>query len=126
PDAQALLDSLPETRPDAETLVREARLPRPERTLALLCARELESDVPSVRRRGVERLAEAGISALNPLVVEHLHGEADPLVRVAIVTLLGRTGGDAEALVIEAARRDEDPRVRVAAVEALARSGALD
>lgn len=126
PDAKALLDSLPGARPDPETLVREARLPRPERTLALLCARDLESDVPSVRRRGVERLAEAGVGVLNPFVVEHLHNEADPQVRAAIVTLLGRTGGDAEALVIEAARRDEEPLVRVAAVEALARSGTLD
>lgn len=126
PDAQALLDTLPGTRPDPETLVREARLPRPERTLALLCARDLESDVPSVRCRGVERLTEAGIGVLNPFVVEHLHEEPDPLVRAAIVALLGRTGGEAEALVVEAARRDADPRVRVAAVEVLARRGALD
>lgn len=126
PDAQALLDSLPERRPDAETLVDEARLPRPQRTLALLCARDLESDAASVRRRSVERLTEAGVGALNALVVVHLRTEPDAWVRSAIVALIDRTGKEAEELVIDSALYDSDARVRVAAVEALARRGVLD
>lgn len=126
PDAQTLLDSLSEQTPDVDTLVRDARLPRPQRTLAMLSARDLESDAASVRRRSVERLAEAGVGALNPLVVARLKTEPDAWVRAAMVGLLDRTGGDAEGLVIEAALHDSDARVRVAAVEACARRGALD
>lgn len=126
PDAQALLESLPERKPDAEVLVQEARLPRSQRTLALLCARDLESDAASVRRRSVERLAEAEIGALNALAVEHSKTEPDAWVRSAIIRLIDRTGGEAEGLVIDAALYDPDARVRVAAVEALARRGVLD
>lgn len=126
PDARALLDAIADERPDPEALVRNARLPRPERTLAILCARDLESDAASVRRRSIERLTEAGIGALNPFATERLRTEPDALVRAATVALLDRTGRALDPLVIESALSDADVRVRVAAVEALARRHLLD
>lgn len=126
PDAAAIIAQSPEPKVDAEDLVRSARLPRPERTLALLCSRDLDSDSAAVRRRAAERLAEAAIAALNPLVMVRLRSEPDARVRVALVKLLDLTGGDGAALVLSHSLRDEDARVRAAALEGLGRRPGAD
>lgn len=126
PDARAIVASVPEPRVDPEELVRTARLSRPERTLALLCARDLASDAAIVRQRAAERLTEAGIGALVPYIVSLLHTEPDARVRAACVALVDKTGGDSALLVLEETVQDADPLVRTAALEGLARRGVLD
>jgi hypothetical protein len=125
PDARALLDQAPAPELDPERLAHEACLPRPEKTLALLCARDLASDSALVRRRAAERLVEAGLPSLNPWVVQRLAVEPDPHVRASFVRLLDRTGGEGASVALERALGDADPRVRALALEALAGRGVL-
>ncbi len=123
PDAASLVAQAPTPEVDAVELLERARLSRPERTLARLCARDLESDSATVRQRAAERLAEANVSALNPVAQAKLALEPEAHVRVALLDLLARTGGASASLALDRALADPDPRVRAHAVEALARRG---
>jgi len=125
-DVRALLDEASSPPPDPAALLEGAGLSRPERTLALLCARDLESPSAAVRRRALERLAQAGVRALDPLVAARLADEPDPAVRCAAVSLLGSGAGDGAALVLGRSLGDEDTRVRAAAVKALAGRATYD
>lgn len=121
PDAAALLAAAPAADVDPATLLANTRLGRPEKTLARLCAADLSSDSSQVRRRAAERLAEAGLAVLNPLVQVRLRTEADPHVRVAMLRLLAQGASEGARLSLSQALADPDPRVRAEAVEALAR-----
>lgn len=125
PRPDELLEQAPPT-PDVEQLLAQSRLSRPERTLAGLCARELESPSPTLRRRALERLLEAGIGTLNPLVASKLGTESDPGVRTTAMRLVDRTGGAGARLVLERGLTDDDPRVRTAALEGLSRRPDFD
>src|SRR5690606_16099443 len=118
-DLRKLVEDAPPVQHDVEALLAGVRLGRAERTLASLCAAELEGASATMRRRAAERLCEAGIGALNPLVIERLGREPDPEVREALVVLLDRTGGESAVLPLKTRLSDPDVRVRARVVEAL-------
>jgi hypothetical protein len=106
---------------DPEEIIRNARLPRTDRTLATLCARDLRSDSPAVRRRAAERLAEGRLHELAPIAASLLVDEPDVGVRVALTKLVGLSPSDVATLALQRALADADPRVRATALDALAK-----
>lgn len=125
PRLEQLVEQSPEPEPDAAQLVEQASLTRGERTLALLCAEDLNSPSSTVRRRAAERLAQAAVGVLNPLVLSRLAQESSAEVRRAFVQLLDKTGGPNLAMALGALLRDPEDSVRVVVMDALGRRGML-
>lgn len=94
PDPRALVEAAPVPVIELDLLVKELRLPRAEKTLASLCARELVDGMSGQRRRSADRLREAGIAAFDPWISPAAGADPDPGVREAYVRLLDATGGD--------------------------------
>lgn len=126
PDPLAILSAARDGQLDVDMLIEQARLPRSERTLATLCARDLRSDSPVVRRRAAERLVESRIAAISPFVASLVGGEPDASVRVAYVRLIDLAPSETATLALQRALHDVDPRVRAVALDALAGRGQLD
>jgi HEAT repeat protein len=126
PDAERLLADAPEGQLDPEELLRNTRLPRSDRTLASLCARDLQSDSAAVRRRAAERLLEGRVDALAPLIATLVGREPEAPVRVVYVKLLARRQEDWSTIALQQALRDSDARVRAASLEALTRRPGID
>jgi len=126
PDPGALLADIPGGALDVEELIRNARLPRSERTLASLCVRDLRSDSAAIRRRAAERLTESRVTALVPLVASLLGQEAEVHVRMAYVRLIDQADGETATLALQRALSDVDARVRATAFEALAARPGVD
>jgi hypothetical protein len=120
PDAAALVGDIPAPPATVEGLLQGLRLPRPQRTLLTACGCELDSELPSVRLRAVERLSEAGATLLAPLVLSRIDAEPDARVRAAMVRHVGLASPAAGRAVLVRLLRDPDLRVRAVAVDALA------
>jgi hypothetical protein len=128
PNAEQLLQQIPSASLtiDVDTLLRRARLDRPARTLASICARDLRSDSPAVRRRAAERLCESGIQALTPLAITLISAEPEARVRVALVALIALSGDETATLALARSLGDVDPLVRAAALDASSRRPNVD
>jgi hypothetical protein len=120
PDAASLVADLPTAPDTVEGLLEGLQLPRPQRTLLTASGADLESPLPSVRLRAVERLTESGLTLLAPLVVQRMSSEPDPRVRAAMVRHVARASSSAARSSVVRMLSDGDVRVRAAAVDALA------
>jgi HEAT repeat protein len=119
PDPAALVQALPRAPDTVSGLLEGPAVPRPHRTLLLACGTDLDSALPSLRLRAVERLTEARLFRLTPLVARRMEHEPDPRVRTAMVRHVAMASPEMGREALARMRADADPRVRAAAVDAL-------
>ncbi|MFM2152076.1 MAG: hypothetical protein RL199_511 [Pseudomonadota bacterium] len=120
PDVAALVAGSPQPPATLTGILDGLRLPRPHRTLLLACGGDLDSALASRRLRAVERLLEARLPLLAPLVSGRLAVEPDARVRAAMVRYVALASPEVARAVLSRMRADDDARVRAAAVDALA------